>query len=80
MKHEVVRQFSTPDLVERLEEERKQLTKMKINHAVSPLENPMKIKEYKRVIARLQTELRIRQMRGEDISGRKPLANTEPKK
>jgi large subunit ribosomal protein L29 len=80
MKQEVVTQFSTPDLIERLEEERKQLVKMKINHAVSPLENPMKIKEYKRVIARLQTELRSRQMRGEDISGKKPAENIEKNK
>jgi large subunit ribosomal protein L29 len=80
MKHEVIRQFSTPDLIERLEEERKQLVRMKINHAVSPLENPMKIKEYKRVIARLQTELKARQLRGEDISGKKPSDSTESKK
>jgi large subunit ribosomal protein L29 len=79
MKQEVIIQFSTPDLIERLEEERKQLTKMTINHTVSPLENPMKIKQYKRVIARIQTELRVRQMRGEDISGKKPAAVTEKK-
>jgi large subunit ribosomal protein L29 len=77
MKQDVITQLSTPDLIERLEEERKQLTKMKINHAVSPLENPMKIKEYKKAIARLQGELRVRQLRGEDVSGRKPMVNTE---
>jgi large subunit ribosomal protein L29 len=79
MKQEVIRQFSTPDLIERLEVERKQLTRMKINHAVSPLENPMKIKEYKSVIAQLLTELRARQMRGEDISGKKLPGNVDKK-
>jgi large subunit ribosomal protein L29 len=79
MKNEVIKQFSTPDLIERLEEERKQLTRMKINHAVSPLENPMKLKEYKKVIARLQTELRTRQLRGEDISTKAPVDENKEK-
>jgi large subunit ribosomal protein L29 len=60
MKQEVIRELSTPELLERLEEEVKQLTKLKINHAVSQLENPMKIREYRRTIARLQTELQFR--------------------
>ena len=79
MKQEVILQFSTPDLVERLEEERKQLTKMTINHTVSPLENPMKIKQYKKVIARIETELRVRQRRGEDITSKVPVVVTEKK-
>jgi len=60
MKQEVIREMSTPELLERLEEEVKQLTKLKINHAVSQLENPLKIKEYRRTIARMRTELRKR--------------------
>jgi large subunit ribosomal protein L29 len=60
MKQEVIRELSTPELLERLEEEVKQLTKLKINHAVSQLENPMKIREYRRTIARLKTELQFR--------------------
>jgi large subunit ribosomal protein L29 len=43
-------------LLERLEEERKQLIKLKLTHAVSPLENPNKIKVYRKTIARLETE------------------------
>ncbi len=72
MKQEVISQFSTPEIIERLEEERKQLSKLKINHTVSPLENPMKIKEFKRMIARLKTELRKRELNGENISAKKP--------
>jgi len=45
-----------------LEEERKQLVKLKLNHAVSPLENPNKIKAYRRTIARLLTEVKKRQL------------------
>jgi large subunit ribosomal protein L29 len=62
MKQEVIKELSTPDLKERLEEERKQLVKLKLNHAVSPLENPNKIKAYRRTIARLMTELKKRHL------------------
>ncbi len=49
-----------PDLVERIETEKANLLKMKLNHAVSPLENPGKIKESRRDIARMLTVLRQR--------------------
>ena len=64
MKQEVINELSTPELLERLEEEKKQLLKLKINHAVSPLENPMKLKDYKKTVARIQTELRRRDLGG----------------
>jgi large subunit ribosomal protein L29 len=63
MKQEVIRELSTAELIERLDEERKQLIKLKLNHAVSPLENPNKIKTYRRTIARMVTELRSRQLK-----------------
>lgn len=63
MKQEVIRELSTAELLERLDEERKQLIKLKLNHAVSPLENPNKIKTYRRTIARMVTELRSRQLK-----------------
>ncbi len=60
MKQEVVKELSTADIIERLEEERKHLTRLKLNHAVSPLENPNDIKANRKAIARLETELRSR--------------------
>ena len=57
MKQEVIRELSTPELIERLEEERIQLSKLKMNHAISPLENPNKIKVYRRTVARMTTEV-----------------------
>ncbi|PIQ26513.1 MAG: 50S ribosomal protein L29 [Bacteroidetes bacterium CG18_big_fil_WC_8_21_14_2_50_41_14] len=60
MKQEVVKELSTTDIIERLEEERKRITRLKLNHAVSPLENPNDIKANRKAIARLETELRIR--------------------
>lgn len=62
MKQSVIRELGINELKERLEEEEKQLLKMKLNHAVSPLENPMKIKFYRRLIARLKTEVRRREL------------------
>jgi large subunit ribosomal protein L29 len=57
MKPQVIRELSTKDLGERLEEEKKQLARLKINHAVSPLDNPTRIKAIRRDIARMTFEL-----------------------
>jgi large subunit ribosomal protein L29 len=62
MKNTVVKEMSTVELLERLTEEQKQIAKLRINHAVTPLENPQKIKEYKTTIARIKTELRKREI------------------
>lgn len=62
MKQEVIRELSTQELKERLDEERNQLSKLKMNHAVSPLENPNVIKQYRKTIARILTELRKREL------------------
>jgi len=62
MKQDVIKEFSLAELKERLEEEMKQLIKLKLNHAISPLENPNKIKSYRRTIARMKTDLRKRQL------------------
>ncbi len=62
MKAKVIKELSTGEIRERLEGERKQLLKLKLNHAVSPLENPMRIKVFRKTIARLETELHKRTM------------------
>ena len=62
MEQQVIKELGTAELKERLEEDKKQLVKLKLNHAVSPLENPNKIKVYKKAIARMETELRRRQL------------------
>jgi large subunit ribosomal protein L29 len=68
MEQKVIRELTTGEIIERLDEEKKQLTKLKLNHAVSPLDNPNKIKIYRRTIARLETELRIRIQKGDKIT------------
>jgi len=53
MEQNVIKELSTAELIERLEDESKQLVKLKMNHAVSPLENPNKLGAYRKIIARL---------------------------
>jgi large subunit ribosomal protein L29 len=62
MKQSVITGLSTKELCERLDEETKQLVKVKLHHAVSPIENPNKIKEARKTIARLKTEIRAREL------------------
>jgi len=62
MKQQVISELSTTDLKERLVEEALQLNKLNLNHAISPIENPNKIKWQRRTIARLKTEIRKREL------------------
>ncbi len=56
MENAVIRELSTEELVDKLAEERLKLAKMKMSHAVSPVENPQELKHSRRLIARLMTE------------------------
>ena len=62
MKSEVLIEMSTSELKERLEQEQTQLLKLTMNHAVSPIENPLRIRTFKNAIARIKTELRKREI------------------
>ena len=57
MKSSEIREFTEKEIEERIDSEQTRLTQLKLNHAVSPLDNPTKIKEAKKNIARLKTEL-----------------------
>jgi large subunit ribosomal protein L29 len=62
MKQEVIKELSTAEIIEKMGEEQLHLTKMKLNHAVSPIENPQRISQQRRTVARLKTELRAREL------------------
>lgn len=62
MKTSEIRELSTPDLIERIDTERTMLVRTKLNHAITPLDNPQKIRQVKLTIARLLTELRHREL------------------
>ena len=63
MKQKVIEELSTTEILERLVEEKQQLVKLKLNNAVSPLENPPKFTEQRRTVARLNTEIRKRELK-----------------
>ncbi|MGD9992928.1 MAG: 50S ribosomal protein L29 [Bacteroidetes bacterium HGW-Bacteroidetes-4] len=60
MKASEIKELSTQELIERIDDYKKVLTRMRLNHAVSPLDNPNKLGATKKDIARLKTELRAR--------------------
>ena len=62
MKTKEIRELETKDLAERIEDEVAKYNQMKLNHAIAPLENPSQIKAARRDIARLKTELRMREL------------------
>jgi large subunit ribosomal protein L29 len=62
MKTSEIKELSTSDIIERIDTERTMLIRMKLNHAITPLDNPQKVKEVKLTIARLLTEMRKREM------------------
>ena len=58
MKTAEIKDIAVKDLQERIEVEKAQLAKLKVQHAVSPIENPSIIKKSRRDIARMLTILR----------------------
>jgi large subunit ribosomal protein L29 len=62
MKQSEIKDLSINELGEKLKTEKAAMVKLKMNHAVSPVENPMKIREARKTIARLSTALRAAQI------------------
>ena len=60
MKKEEIKELSTQDLKDRLEQMEQEYAQLKINHSVSAIDNPAKITADRRMIARVKTELRQR--------------------
>jgi large subunit ribosomal protein L29 len=56
MKIKEIKELSAKEIDERIESEKLSLEQKKINHSISPLDNPSQIKEQRRTIARLLTE------------------------
>ncbi len=62
MKTSEIKELASKEIAERMQTEQESLVRLKLSHAVSPLENPMKIKVSKRNIARMKTILRNREL------------------
>ena len=61
MKHTEIFELADKELQERLENEKDYLSRLRLNHAISPLDNPNKIVETRRNVARMMTEVNRRQ-------------------
>ena len=62
MKMTELKGLETKELVEKVETAVADYNQMKLNHAISPMENPSLIKAARRDIARMRTELRQREL------------------
>ncbi len=60
MKAEEIKGLSIDELKSNIAEQKEQLRKLKFAHAVSEIENPMKIRVTRKTIARLNTELSVK--------------------
>lgn len=57
-----VKEMGADDLKARIQEDELRLKKLEFAHAISPLENPMSIRDLRRDVARLKTELRNKEL------------------
>jgi len=57
MKAADIKELTEKEIRAKIKEEQENLTRLKVNHTVSPLEDPTQIKKTRKVIARLKTEL-----------------------
>jgi large subunit ribosomal protein L29 len=57
-----LQEFSDTDLISELEGTETEYQKMRFDHAVKGLDNPMELKEMRKDIARIRTEIRHREM------------------
>ena len=62
MKNSDIKALNAAELNDKLTSEKEALRKIKFAHQVSAIENPMKIKETRRTIAKLNTELRAKEL------------------
>lgn len=62
MKQQEIAKLSVDDLKGRLDYFSEQLSKLKLTHSVAPLDNPIQIKNIRKTVARLSTELTKREL------------------
>jgi large subunit ribosomal protein L29 len=60
MKQSEIKEASTAELQERLVDSKKVFSELKMAHAITPLENPIQLRNHRRVVARIATELNKR--------------------
>lgn len=66
MKTNEIRKQSSSELQKELVELKSELFKLRFQHAANGLENPMKIRNIKKDIAKVKTILREKELKGEE--------------
>ncbi len=62
MKNSEIRGLSLDELRSKLAVEKENYSRLKFAHSVTPVENPMKIRETRKLVARIQTEIRAKEL------------------
>ncbi len=62
MKQSEIKDLSAAELQEKLNQTKKAYADLKMAHAISPIENPLQIRNVRRTVARLATELTKREL------------------
>ena len=62
MKIAEIRELSTQELLERVDAEVAAYAQKRINHSISPMENPSQLRQQRKLIARMKTVLRQREL------------------
>jgi large subunit ribosomal protein L29 len=62
MKNSELRGLSLEELKNKLVVEKENHGKLKFAHSITPIENPMKLSESRKLVARIQTELRAKEL------------------
>lgn len=57
MKNSEIKELTDKEILEKIETEKGALSKLKLSHTISPLDNPNQIREARKTVARLKTEL-----------------------
>lgn len=73
MEYEEIKKLSDAELAEKIVGERTMLSKLKLQHGVSPIENPMRVRNQRKLVAKLLTESSARRKNSP------PAAKQEPK-
>lgn len=61
MKNSELRGLSLDELRNKLTVEKDNYSKLKFAHSITPIENPMKIRESRKLVARIGTEIRAKE-------------------
>ncbi len=82
-KHIELQEFTNPELLDELNQTETQFKKMKFDHAIKGLDNPLLLQEVRRDVARLKSEVRRREltsMSTEEIANRSKIRSRRRKR